>query len=115
MMTTLDNMAKWAQQRGEEYLEQGRALSADSREDEANLMRVRSNICGVFCALVRASQKRNVDFKQLAENTSAPWAQHLLWAQSRGDAVTAAIEQAKLETMALLMDEWSRRTGGGQA
>jgi len=116
METAIDNMMKLAQQRGEEYLAQGSALSLDGRGDEANLMRVRSNICGVFCVLVRAAQKRtDMDLKQLAENTSAPWSQRLALAQAHGDAITAAIEQSKLETMAMLVEEWERQTGGGQS
>jgi hypothetical protein len=114
MATAFEIMAEWARQREDEYLAQGRALAAEVRGDEANLMRVRSNICGVFCALIRAAQRRATDLTELAENTSAPWKQRLALAQSHGDAVTAAIEQAKLETMALLLEEW-KRTGGEQA
>ena len=115
MITASNNITKWAQQRGDEYLAQGRLLAADGREDEATLMRVRSNICGVFGALVRAAQKRdNTDseLKKLAEKTSSPWVQRLTLAQTHGDAVTATIEQVKLETMTMLMGEWIRRTGG---
>lgn len=115
MITVSNDITKWAQQCGDEYLAQGKALAADGRGDEANLMRVRSNICGVFCALVRATQRQaDVDLKQLVENTSAPWSHRLALAQSHDDAVTVLIEQTKLETMAMLMDEWARQTGGGQ-
>jgi hypothetical protein len=114
MASEYEIMAEWAQQRGDEYIAQSTALAAEGRGDEASLMRVRSNICGVFCALIRAAQKRAMDLTELAENTSAPWRQRLALVQAHGDAVAAAIEQAKLETMTLLMEEW-KRTGGFKA
>jgi len=117
MVSEFGGMMEWARQRGEEYLELGKTLSADGRGDEANLMRVRSNICGVFCALIGAVLKREKsddELKELVKKTSAPWMHRLALAQSHGDAVTVAIEQAKPETLALLLGEWERRIGGGQ-
>ena len=115
---------EWTLRCEQEYTAQGQALSADGRGDEANLMRIRSNICGVFRALLKAAQNNAArqaagkdapaDLAELAEKTTAPWKQRLEKAQAHGDAITVTIEQAKLETMAMLVDEWANREGSGR-
>lgn len=113
-----EKLTGWVKQREEEYLAQGRALSADSRGDEASLMRVRGNICGVFAALARTADKDALrqpgeDTKaallRLTEKTSAPWKQRLETARAHDDMVTAAVEQVKIETMDTLLGEWKHK------
>lgn len=122
MKEQIEGIMEWALRCEQEYTAQGQALLADGRGDEANLMRIRGNICGVFRALLKAAQNNAArqasgsntpaTLPELAEKTTEPWKQQQHKAQEHGDAITVTIEQAKLETMAMLMDEWVRREGG---
>ena len=76
---------------------------AENRQDEANLLKIRLNILGVFETVASADEKQTADwpsFRQRYEprfdTLTAPWRARLAQAMQHGDLQTQTIEEEKL-------------------
>ncbi|MBQ3551825.1 MAG: hypothetical protein IJA35_01520 [Clostridia bacterium] len=79
-------------------------LSAQDRNEEANMLKAAKNIYGIFSQLLdTAEAQRDTDEKRLAlyysylDSISAPWKKSLEIAKERGDFKKLAIEEQKLK------------------
>lgn len=80
-------------------------LEAQSRQDEANLLKVRLNIFGVFETVAAADEKQSESWEAFCrryeprfETLTAPWNARLASAVRNSDTHTRFIEETKLST-----------------
>lgn len=111
-----------------DYNNKARILKDDNRTDEANLYKVRSNICDIFYKMAEASV-RKADAMKLADDTErsrrfneeylnwfekipANWKINLELAKKHNDTIVVNTEEIKLETAKLLRDRFMEAAGG---
>lgn len=106
----------------EEYNNSAAALKCQDRKDEANLYKVRINICDIFTTLAGATEKKvasmkltheaeqikafNSEYLKLFEQIPANWITNLEKAKKFNDAVTVKTEEVKLDTAQILKSKF---------
>lgn len=97
---------------------QAAELSAQTRQDDADLTRIRANIyeiCAtvgdVVCKTAPEAQRADA-YVQKLEGISRPWRVALTTAESHGDGRRAAVEALKLETMERILADFGGKKEG---
>jgi hypothetical protein len=109
-------------QKQAEYNDSVKTLKADAREDEANLFKVRANICDVFYKMIAATDKkvtamkicdkeeynRIFDKEYLSWFDSIPenWRINLALAKKHDNLIVVKTEEVKLDTAMILRDKF---------
>ncbi len=97
------------------FEEEERNLCADSRKDEASLVKIKINICNVCKACMGVSLRAGSDveikedFLTKLDNVSRPWRQSQEKAREHGDIGKASIEEIKLGMLEQIRQEFLRR------
>ncbi len=107
-MTNTRQLLSWFNKKHTESQERTAHLREDSREDEAVLEKIRTNIYGMFSAMFEVAARRSQDepattkllFFKRAESCAAEWEDSLQKADSNGDVLKMTIEKLKLDTFA---------------
>jgi hypothetical protein len=110
----------------EEYSNSSASLKCQDRKDEANLYKVRINICDIFTTLAGTAEKKvasmklaleaeqikafNSEYMNLFEQIPANWITNLEKAKKFNDAVTVKTEEVKLETVQILKSKFTEIT-----
>lgn len=111
-----------------EYDNKVKSLKADNREDEANLYKVRLNICDIFCKMAETTDRKvtamklseeeaqvkayNREYLEWFEKIPANWKANLELARKHNDVIVVNTEEIKLETAELLRNRYLDYTGG---
>lgn len=111
-----------------EYNQAAMDLKEEDRDDEANLFKVRANICNIFTTMLQATDQKVKDKKLKDEQESnqlfcreylktfeqipASWRSRLEQAKKNNDSITVLTEETKLDTANLLKSEFITLTGG---
>lgn len=97
------------------FEEEERQLCADSRKDEASLVKIKINICNVCKACMEAALKSGSDdrikedFLTKLDNISRPWKLSHEKAKEHGDIGKVTIEEIKLGMLEQIRQEFLRR------
>ena len=80
-----------------------RQAEAQNRQDEANLLKIRLNIVGVFETVASADERQTATWETFCQRyesrfdtLTAPWRTRLSAAKEHGDLMTQTIEEEKL-------------------
>lgn len=106
-----------------EYNKISEDLKNQDRKDEADLYKVRINICDIFSTLINTSEKKvasmkltleseqikafNNEYLKLFDHIPANWISNLKMAKKYNDSITVKIEEVKLETVQLLKGKFT--------
>lgn len=101
-----------------EYGNKSEALKKEDRKDEANLYKVRINICDIFSTLIGSTEKKvasmkltaddqqtgafNNEYLKFFEQIPANWLDNLEKARKFNDPITIKTEEVKLDTVNIL-------------
>lgn len=122
MKTYLTNYLNYVTILMAEYTSNAEALKKDDRKDEANLYKVRANICDIFYKMVRASEKKleamriteevektiafNEDYLNWFVKIPESWLANMDLARKHDDVIAVQMEEIKLETANLLKSKF---------
>ena len=86
------------------------ALIASSRKDEANLVKIKSNVYGIAKNMFEVVQKmtpeenRRTDLLKRLEHLKATWEEAYEKVKSHNDVEKMVVEEVKLETLNRILD-----------
>lgn len=92
-----DELLKWFDERIAEQSAQKKALTADSRSDEATFAQIRINVLNIFRTVYTALGGSRELLLDRLEKIPAAWAQSLVTATTHGDDEKVHIERIKLK------------------
>ncbi len=111
-----------------EYNSHIQALIIDDRKDEADIYKIRINICDIFIRMLDATEKKvgpvksadeaeqagvyNQEYLDWFEKIPVNWRTNLETARKYEDAINIKTEEVKLETAELLRSKFLELAGG---
>lgn len=118
MRTNVTNYLNYISGLVAEYQHQAEILKSDERKDEANLYKIRMNICDIFYKMIDAADKKVAAMKLVKEEEQNKafydeylnffemipqnWKVNQELAQKHNDVIVVKTEEVKLETANLL-------------
>lgn len=95
----------WCDERAAACRNRGQELAKDHRVDEAKFEQIRANVYGVFRAVYAALQNNPAALEKKLRELTSTWEGNLLLARAHNDAEQICIEEIKLETAQLILQE----------
>lgn len=114
----MNGFLKELEQTAADLRQQAKAFSADSRQDDADLTKIRANIYEI-CATIGNVVRKNTPegeweaaYRRKLEELPRNWQMALEAARDHGNAQRAAVEELKLEALADVLARFDRRKEG---